>query len=158
MVAGDGFCIDAYEYPNEAGGIPMGGLSFDAARALCAARDARVCTSEEWQGACTDAGRRRWPYGDAYVAGRCGDDGAARPSATVGAAAPSGAHPDCRTPQGVYDQSGNLWEWVQVGGRGAMAGGSWNLAAGLGQCNVLAEAALGFTSSEVGTRCCADPL
>jgi len=113
---------------------------------------------DEWTQACAGPQWRRWPYGNSYDPDRCHDESRARES-QAGEASPVGATPGCTTPEGVADQSGNLWEWVEIGGGGGViVGGGWNIAAGLGQCSARATPQSDYRSAETGTRCCHDGL
>jgi formylglycine-generating enzyme required for sulfatase activity len=150
-------CIDRLERKG-ADGLPDGGLSFAAAEAACAADGKRVCGTSEWMAACTGLGARRWPYGDAYVPGRCVDGG--------GGPRPGGTARDCVTPEGVADLAGNLWEWTRGASGGELHGGGWSFSAGMGQCRAVARpggpgaAERDDTPAQpqFGVRCCADPL
>lgn len=124
-----GFCIDRFEAPNRRGAKPLVMQSAKDAEAWCSARHERLCTEDEWMGACEGEPRRAYPYGDTHVDGRCNDDQTWRtvdegtlakwPSPEAKAhveqlyqAAPSGAKGQCETPGGVYDLTGNVEEWV----------------------------------------------
>ena len=158
------YCIDRYEFPGLAGATPAGGLDLAAARARCEGVGKRVCTEGEWMAACAGAQGRRWPYGDLLQAGRCSDasDHAAGPDRIGGEPLPAGSKTDCVSPEGVYDLSGNLWEWtVDAGGpssgAASLRGGGWELSAGLGQCRSVARADAQRGAAEFGVRCCASP-
>ena len=65
---------------------------------------------------------------------------------------------NCKTPEGVFDLSGNLWEWTTSEySDGVLRGGGWNLSAGLGQCRSKAAAQSSYHAGEVGVRCCYSP-
>ena len=158
MRAVGGFCIEALEYPGVAGQPPEGGLSFGDAHSACAARGRRLCAQSEWMRACGGSPHQRWPYGDIFVLGACHDDAETTVDRLV-ASAPVGSHPDCVTPEGVADLSGNLWEWVQLDhteDRGVALGGGWTLSAGLNQCRAEARGTASHGEARLGTRCCLD--
>ena len=69
-----------------------------------------------------------------------------------GGARPSGRYPNCHTPEGVFDMTGNLWEWTSSG---HLRGGNWNFSEGLGQCQSVATPAKQIRYDEIGFRCCA---
>ncbi|MFT5686922.1 MAG: sulfatase activating formylglycine-generating enzyme, partial [Myxococcota bacterium] len=156
MVAVGDFCIDTHEYPNHRGTIPTADLTFEGAVAACTGRNLHVCTESEWEQACAGEHDRRWPYGNTYNKTACHD---LSESATEEGGYPvaSGSYRNCQSPEGVFDLSGNLWEWVAVGtggARGVLRGGGWNLSAGLNQCRARAEAQQDHSSFQFGTRCC----
>ena len=156
MVAVGQFCIDAYEFPNREGQVPSSGLDLDGARDACEKRGARLCTGSEWEQACAGAELRRWPYGDTYDPKACNFGDSAR-TAGDPQLLPAGRMDGCRTPEGVADMTGNLWEWtLDPGGNGRLRGGGWNVTSGLGQCWFAADPAEGFSLPELGARCCAD--
>ena len=121
------FCIDRFEgseveglVESVAGALPLVGVTFDDARALCASTPAvaedgtdlgtkRLASLNEWQEA---AGSGLFPTGDAWPeVGTCATltaDG----ERTVDELQPTGSHPDCVSPNGIYDQLGNAWEWT----------------------------------------------
>jgi formylglycine-generating enzyme required for sulfatase activity len=158
LVAQPGFCIDSFEHPGIPGQLPTGGLTFDESSAACVERGLHLCSATEWELACSGAQGRRWPYGDRYDPTTCNFGVAGRDDRNDGVALPSGSKPDCMTPEGVWDMSGNLWEWtVGPSGRGQIRGGGWNMNSGLGQCNFYTEGARDHAAPILGFRCCASP-
>jgi formylglycine-generating enzyme required for sulfatase activity len=158
MVPIQGFCIDRHEHPGVEGERPRVNLDLAGARQACLDAGKRLCSEEEWTAACQGPVQRRWPYGNVYAPDRCHDESRSRES-QAGEARPVGSSQGCTTPEGIADMSGNVWEWVETaGGGGMLAGGGWNIAAGLGQCTARAQAAPDYRAAETGTRCCHDGL
>jgi formylglycine-generating enzyme required for sulfatase activity len=108
------YCIDRYEYPNQAGKKPRTEVSWEEAQALCAAQSKRLCSSDEWERACRGAEGWSWSYGDRFDPKRCntplqGRDGPGEEALPI---APAGSFEQCRSPEGVHDLNGNVSEWV----------------------------------------------
>ena len=99
-------------YPQpERGSHPMNCVNWWQAEQFCAWIGGRLPTEAEWERAAT-AGSRMYPWGDqpatcTYAAMNNGVDG-------CGAAmtAPVCERPPGRTPDGICDLAGNVWEWV----------------------------------------------
>ena len=129
------YCVDPYEVAvvdgiavSAAGVVPTEGLTFDEAQAACAAAmvvdeagvargPKHLITSAEWEDAADNvvgAGGTRYPYGDDWVDGACVTATAAGAPGTSGTQ-PAGGAPACVSSFGVYDQVGNLWEWMDPG-------------------------------------------
>lgn len=138
------------------------------ARSACAAAGKRLCTREEWVSACQGAipldedgsgdafddlhEGRIWPYGDRERQGWCG-----RLLSRGDLPGRTGSSPACRTPEGAFDLSGNMAEWVE---EGVLLGGgdlSQGIAAGRAGCaEVRSVAGTGWRAASTGFRCCAD--
>ncbi|HHN47322.1 MAG TPA: hypothetical protein ENN09_07760, partial [Planctomycetes bacterium] len=150
----DAYCIDRYEYPNQAGDTPRALVSWIEAQALCRKAGKRLCTLDEWQTACGGPGKWRYPYGNTWRKGACRDG---QDRFTSGPAA-SGSMALCVSPHGAFDMTGNLAEWVSddagegfrtiVGG--SFAGSPQEVACASTLSN-LAES----RSRHIGFRCCA---
>ena len=139
------FCIDRHEAPGT-GKPPQVGVSRDEAEAACKARDARLCRAEEWQDACLGPERASFPYGSSYVARKCNTRGRE--------VTPSGSFPECMSASGAIDMSGNAAEWDSSGAvRGASAVDGTR-----GRCSEKREVTATSSLSDVGFRCCADPV
>jgi hypothetical protein len=139
------FCIDRHEAPGS-GKPPEVGLSRDDAEAACKARGARLCRVEEWQDACLGPERSSFPYGSSYVARKCNTRGRE--------VTPSGSFPECMSASGAIDMSGNAAEWDSSGAvRGASAVDGTR-----GRCSEKREVTATSSLSDVGFRCCADPV
>jgi hypothetical protein len=104
--------------------MPWGSASYATASAACTAAGKRLCTGTEWFLACSGAPADPtgctttsgdgcyYPYADAYVGATCnGKDF----SATQDAAVAAGAAASCKSPDNVFDMSGNLKEWTSDG-------------------------------------------
>jgi len=124
-VKGKTVCVDAYEFPNKHGEKPHNMVSQDAASRLCVSVGKRLCSVEEWQAACKGNSNAHYPYGSAYNQTKCATDlkSAKEPGR-------SGFKEHCRSWYGMYDMSGNVWEWTstpaQREGLFLVAGGAWN--------------------------------
>lgn len=68
------FCMDTYEWPNQAGATPVVMKSWYEAKAACAGAGKRLCTDGEWTLACEGAERRPYPYGYKRDATACNID------------------------------------------------------------------------------------
>lgn len=109
---------------------------------------------DQWFAACSQRGARAFPYGDAFVAERCRDGSGEKSSVAAGSL------PTCEGGfPGVFDLSGNAWEWQDVcdGDLCACRGGSWLHTGNAVGC---AFAAVNFLpdrrlrQADIGFRCC----
>lgn len=152
MVEIDGrFCIDRYEYPNQEGKIPLGWVTWLEAVAKCRVQGKRLCSSDEWQRACAGPEGRVYPYGNSYNRKTCFSG-----RKHYRTAAASGSLAECKSPEGVFDLSGNLWEWVgQRPEEAALAGGAWLTDGANSKCASRAWTGVPRSKNFVyGFRCC----
>jgi len=153
---GHTFDIDIYEFPNRAGSLPHGDMTFAAAEQACKSAGKRLCTDEEWTAACAGPRLHVYSYGDKFSHKSCNS---IHSDLTV---KPSGSLKRCRTESGLYDVSGNLWEWVARSDTGAMLakGGSYRDGELSQRCSFsfklfpVQEKHLSFDN--FGVRCCKD--
>jgi formylglycine-generating enzyme required for sulfatase activity len=108
MVNIGAFFIDRYEFPNMEGVHPLVGVSWYEARYLCTAAGKHLCTGGEWEKACRGREGYEYPYGKEYQPQRCNTESRRL--------APCGSFPECSNSYGVFDMSGNAWEWVNESG------------------------------------------
>lgn len=138
------------EYPVGAPLFPVVGVDWCDAYAFCAWSNKRLCTSQEFSGACSDLSGRLYPYGDLPEDGACNVDSTS--ATAVGSRAKCGQ-------RGVYDLVGNVSEWSSVEvpsapNEGLVMGGSF-MSAGV-TCVTGARVFRNERVSNIGFRCCAD--
>ncbi|MDP2317014.1 MAG: SUMF1/EgtB/PvdO family nonheme iron enzyme [Pseudomonadota bacterium] len=181
----DTFCIDAWEttltgdlgpadqgdtWPESAttaiaapieGVIPSVPLSWYQASAACSNAGKHLCTVTEWQEAC---GKTTLPWGEEPPAVEVCAIPAEDQTTEWTELQPTGSLPDCRSPEGVYDQIGNAWEWADAEATGpegapkaAKMGGAYY--AGPGNANCVVGPFLDHPpefSGTIAARCCVD--
>jgi hypothetical protein len=172
------FCIDRYEFPNQAGVKPALGMDWDDARAQCSAVHKRLCADTEWTLACEGQERLPYPYGYVRNAEACtidkpyrmpDDKKWANPKTRAEEITrldqrdPSGARESCVSPYGVYDMTGNVDEWV-VNEKGkerekpyvsGLKGGYWGPVRD--RCRPMTtDHNQWHTGYQIGFRCCED--
>jgi formylglycine-generating enzyme required for sulfatase activity len=129
------FCIDEYEYPNEAGAHPTWMVTWYDAVATCEAKEKRLCAASEWTMACEGPDELPFPYGyerdnsacnfdNEYIAPSleklyavdppdAGDAAVQAPELErLDQSVRSGAMDRCVSGYGVRDMTGNFDEWV----------------------------------------------
>ena len=170
-----GFFIDTFEASLDGGvaesgkhRIPATRMSWYAARDACAAAGKRLCTEQEWVTACqgapaVDDNRNgqfaddmiegtAYPYGDFYDPGRCWDDKQGEQYRPVY----TGELPGCAGPNGVYDLTGNVEEWVgDSPATAVLLGGGWDTKDDHARCYRRNDTfGAGYRSPRTGFRCC----
>jgi formylglycine-generating enzyme required for sulfatase activity len=157
--------------------LPVAWVDWCDAYAYCKAVGKRLCGEPLKEGnaqgyarhsqqyaACTSNGAYEYTYGNAYDAAACNtaDAGNGKPVAV-------GSMKRCQSSApgytGVYDLSGNVWEWEdhchdrgQQGGKETFCmvkGGSFSLAGGeFSRCARLYSVSRNNPSLDIGFRCC----
>jgi formylglycine-generating enzyme required for sulfatase activity len=167
------FCIDQYEYPNQAGEKPAIMQSWYDADKACRSIHKRVCRSHEWTLACEGPDRLPYPYGYTRDDKACHIDEYGpminearfysvdkdKEIERIDRREPSGARPGCVSPYGVYDLTGNIDEWTTnetgIPDHGALKGGNWGEWRNACRPVTLGHAAW-FRYYQMGFRCCSD--
>jgi len=173
------FCVDRFEYPNQAGVKPTVAVTWDEARELCATEGKRLCTADEWTQACEGPEHAPYPYGFTRNGEACNhdkpyiipDDNAyqnpqtrAKEVERVSQSEPSGSRPGCVSAYGVHDMTGNVDEWVlnESGNengpeyQSGLKGGYWGPVRN--RCRpATTDHNRWHHGYQIGFRCCADP-
>lgn len=167
------FCIDKYEFPNQEGVKPTMMMTWYEAKKNCENLGKRLCTENEWTLACEGPQILPYPYGYKRDKLACNIDHSQRPwfdasksqmtseiAAKLDQSVPAGSMPQCVSPYGVYDMTGNSDEWVvHPSGHpyiSGLKGGHWVIGA-RNRCRPI-TLAHGPTTVfyEIGARCCQD--
>jgi len=170
------FCMDRFEYPNKAGENPMIVVSYNEATGICKKEGKRLCNESEWTFACEGDEAVPYPYGYERDAEACVVDRPWKPFAENGLAprdgkkareeldrlwqgTPSGSHPKCKSPLGVYDLTGNVDEWTKTTRTGGYAsvlkGGYWGPVRARCRPSTRAHNE-DFVAYQQSFRCCSD--
>lgn len=119
------YCIDIFEFPNQACALPMVWTQPPLAKKVCELQGKRLCSDIEWNIACRadpDGGEDwKYAYGNKLDIEICHTNLRHRQPCVVQDAQttwktcttdtePSGAFPKCRSRFGVFDQHGNVAE------------------------------------------------
>jgi len=153
--------------------LPVAWVDWCDAYAYCAWSGRRLCGKigaganalddydnpalSQWMHACVGASATGYPYGNSYVSSKC--------NGTMSQSAAVASYPQCTGGYaGIYDLSGNLWEWedaclANTGGTDLcrVRGGSYYSNDSVGQflrCDTNNNNPRLTTDSTIGFRCC----
>jgi len=151
------FCIDTYEFPNEAGTLPLVSVPWEMAKSFCEKRGRRLCTEAEWERACKGPVNARFPFGNGANDAICN---LSRPG-HMGMRRPSGSFPGCRSDFGALDMAGNVAEWTQTTWSSdvpnkVVKGGGADQPLYTGRCAARVSEPAQSRQGNLGFRCCRD--
>jgi hypothetical protein len=145
---------------SRAGVRPWHTISGPEARGACERIGWRLCSAQELTVACGGPDRFDWTFGSEFDGGACNlRQVYTAPGAAATSEAPTGAFPRCVSEAGVFDLTGNLWEWADD--TITYQGGGWRILAEHHResdlvCAAGVRAAADFRGPDVGFRCCRD--
>lgn len=169
------FCIDTYEWPNKKDAIPEVMVSWFQMKSNCEALGKRLCKDVEWEFACEGEGALPYPYGlnrgenicnidrpwRAFDAGKLANPKTRQAEVDrLSQRVSSGSMPNCISPFGVYDMTGNVDESVVNSSgnpyKSGEKGGHWCKGA-RNRCRPMTTIHNEyFQFYEIGGRCCKD--
>jgi sulfatase modifying factor 1 len=159
------FCIDRLEYTPPGAKLPQNQASFDIASKTCESLGKRICTDNEWTFACEGEDMLPYPYGYERKP-VCNQDLThlfeKNPHMQVlrDLREPADSHPECKSPFGVLNMTGNMDEPTAREGfeknqpfRNALKGGWWMPSRN--RCRPATTAHDDyFKDLQIGVRCC----
>ncbi len=172
------YCIDRFEYPNREGAHPPVMVDWYDALGMCQEQGKRLCWESEWVSACEGSDKKPFPYGYKRDPAVCNIDNPwLQPTLekiysrdktiqepalfNLDQSVSSGERPGCKSDFGVYDQTGNLDEWVNAEKSypkskwAGLKGGAWGHVRNACRPMTVSHEP-SFTYYFVSFRCCAD--
>lgn len=109
------------DYTADKASHPAVNMNWKDASLYCGAVGKRLPTEQEWEKAARGPDGRSYPWGNSYEPTYVNAEG--RNSGTM----PVGQFPLGRSPYGIFDMAGNVWEWTSSEEEAAKVyrGGSW---------------------------------
>jgi formylglycine-generating enzyme required for sulfatase activity len=102
----DAFTRSSYYGNPQYDDYPVVYVNWDMAKTYCEWRGARLPTEAEWEKAARGTDAPTYPWGQAVECQK------ANYQACIDGTSPAGYFEDGKSPYGVYDMAGNVWEWV----------------------------------------------
>ncbi len=85
---------------------PVGYINWNMAKSYCEWRGVRLPTEAEWEKAARGSGGSVYPWGNALNCDYANYQGCNKDTTKMG------SYESGKSPYGVYDMAGNVWEWV----------------------------------------------
>jgi len=101
-------------YPEGKADHPVTNVSWHDAEAYCAWAGKRLPTDQEWEKAARGTQGRIFPWGNEFDINRANTPVRWQALKQDGDTTPVGSFPAGASPYGVYDMSGNVWEWTSA--------------------------------------------
>lgn len=158
------FCIAKYEYTNPGEELPLTGINWNEAAAICKANGNRLCMESEWQFACGGPNNLAYPTGNVRPSDVCNIDiehNLGKPGHLIDHRKPPAALDKCVSVFGVVSMTGNVDEFtkrdITVGPYKTSMSGGWHGPL-RNNCfaSTVAHNEIYSDQNSAGFRCCKD--
>jgi|GEM_PF-6090176 len=141
------FCIDRYEWPNQAGATPLTGVNWAQAASYCHEKGRNLCKAESWESACKGPWNLAYSYGNQYKDQKC--------AVKQKQVESSGKYKECQNEWGAFDMVGNVWEWVDgyTDSHYVLMGGGFAQERSA-TCGLTFPGRIETQDADIGFRCC----
>jgi formylglycine-generating enzyme required for sulfatase activity len=99
-------------FPRGKANHPVVFVTWDNANEYCRWAGKRLPTDQEWEKAARGTDGRMFPWGDEFSTSRANTPLRWQEIGKPGDTTPVGSFEDGKSPYGLYDMSGNVWEWT----------------------------------------------